>query len=724
MPRKDNAKTQKQKIEEKKAKEQSKADKNNDRNKTKTNIYSTGGNKTTGGTMTKPATKPTGSTGNKSTGGTTTKPTTKPTGGTTTKPTTKPTGGTITKPTGTATKPTSGGTSSGSSVSKGVEDIFKGNSSSKNNWDNTKAGNTVKDVAGSGNTGGSTGNTGGVSLPSVSKDNKAAWGGVAKGDMPATAPGLPTGGTTTKSTGGTTTKPTSGGTSSGGGSVSKGVSDIFKDNSSSKSNWDNTKAGSTVNNTAGSGNTGGISLPSVSKDNKAAWDDFAKGNGPATAPGLPTAGTVASKPSTPSTPNTPSTSGGSVGDSGKPSQTTTGTSSSGYDNGGLTAEQIKAMQRFYGTNADGMWGANSTAAAGGKTAADAWNAYQTALREQLEQQQQQQGQQGQQGQQPGTGTPGTGTTLPGAPAGSTGKVTADVSGMRNLLDQWLSAAKQQQEAAINYGVEQGVNELRRAEEDAQQQYQAQQDQINIDEARAKDNQALYAEARGDRGGIGAAQYDSIMNAAAQNRLTVSQQQTKLSTDTARQIADLRAQGEYKKADAVLELTQKYLTQLMSLEQWALNYQMDVAQFNLQLEKWQADYALSLAKLKGTSTGGTSSGGSGGTYTGGSGGTSSGSSGVNPSAMTSAEVKEWQRKLGVTADGIWGPNTQAAYDKLMNPNKNQDPHIVNPSSTSSGWVAIPGHGRFSYQELKVLVDKGKVKETKKSDGTYAYTWVNK
>ena len=604
MPRKDNAKTQKQKTAEKKATEQSKANKYNDRNKTKTNIYSTGGNKTTGGT--------------------TTKPTTKPTGGTTTKPTTKPTTGTT----------------------------------------------------------------------------------------------------------------TSGGTSSGGSSVSKGVSDIFKDNSSSKSNWDNTKAGSTVNNTAGSGNTGGVSLPSVSKDNKASWDDFAKGNGPATAPGLPATGTGSSKPSTPSTPSAPSTSGGSGGSGnaspGKPGQTTPSTSSSGYDNGGLTAEQIKAMQRFYGTNADGMWGANSTAAAGGKTAADAWNAYQTALREQLEQEQQQQQQQV---QQPGTGTPGTGTPLPGAPAGSTGKVTADVSGMRDLLDQWLSAAKQQQEAAINYGVEQGVNELRRAEEDAQQQYQAQQDQINIDEARAKDNQALYAEARGDRGGIGAAQYDSIMNAAAQNRLTVSQQQTKLSTDTARQIADLRAQGEYKKADAVLELTQRYLTQLMSLEQWALNYQMDVAQFNLQLEKWQAEYALSLAKLKGTSTGGASSGGSGGsggTYTGGSGGTSyggsggtsSGSSGVNPSAMTSAEVKEWQRKLGVTADGIWGPNTQAAYDKLMNPNKNQDPHIVNPSSTSSGWVAIPGHGRFSYQELKVLVDKGKVKETKKSDGTYAYTWVNK
>lgn len=43
--RKDNAKTHKQKIEEKKAKEQSKANRFNDRNKTKTNIYSTGGSK-------------------------------------------------------------------------------------------------------------------------------------------------------------------------------------------------------------------------------------------------------------------------------------------------------------------------------------------------------------------------------------------------------------------------------------------------------------------------------------------------------------------------------------------------------------------------------------------------------------------------------------------------------------------------------------------------------
>ena len=31
----------------------------------------------------------------------------------------------------------------------------------------------------------------------------------------------------------------------------------------------------------------------------------------------------------------------------------------------------------------------------------------------------------------------------------------------------------------------------------------------------------------------------------------------------------------------------------------------------------------------------------------------------------ADVREWQNKLGVKADGIWGPNTQAAYERYAN-----------------------------------------------------------
>ena len=56
-----------------------------------------------------------------------------------------------------------------------------------------------------------------------------------------------------------------------------------------------------------------------------------------------------------------------------------GYTGSGYNNGGLTDAQIKEMQNYYGTTADGKWGQNSSAAAGGLSAADAWNRYQSSL---------------------------------------------------------------------------------------------------------------------------------------------------------------------------------------------------------------------------------------------------------------------------------------------------------------------------------------------------------
>lgn len=122
----------------------------------------------------------------------------------------------------------------------------------------------------------------------------------------------------------------------------------------------------------------------------------------------------------------------------------------------------------------------------------------------------------------------------------------DVGDFQSTLDKWLEAAKQQSQNANDYAVSQGINELTRAEEEAQAQFQTQRDQIAAQEALNKDNQALYAEARGDRGGIGEAQYDSIMNTAMQQQAAVNQAQTKLSTDTARQIADLRRRENFRK----------------------------------------------------------------------------------------------------------------------------------------------------------------------------------
>ena len=160
-----------------------------------------------------------------------------------------------------------------------------------------------------------------------------------------------------------------------------------------------------------------------------------------------------------------------------------------------------------------------------------------------------------------------------------------------MLRQILEAALAQQNAKIDYATRQQAEDLNRAVADAEKQYQAQRDAVALDEARALDNSALYAELRGDRGGIGRAQYDSIQNTAAQNRQLIRQAQTQMASDAARQIADLRAQGEFEKADALLQSTQSYLQQLMQLEQYALEYNLNVDQLNNALTQWESEWAL-------------------------------------------------------------------------------------------------------------------------------------
>lgn len=96
------------------------------------------------------------------------------------------------------------------------------------------------------------------------------------------------------------------------------------------------------------------------------------------------------------------------------------------------------------------------------------------------------------------------------------------------------------------------------------------------------------------------------------------------------------------------------------KQWQTEYDEAVRQFNI---------ANGLAS-GGTGGSGGSSGGSGGS--GGSSGRSSGSGGgsytPNP-GYSSLEIKQLQQAAGLTVDGIWGPQTAAAYDNGARPNPN-------------------------------------------------------
>lgn len=185
----------------------------------------------------------------------------------------------------------------------------------------------------------------------------------------------------------------------------------------------------------------------------------------------------------------------------------------------------------------------------------------------------------------------------------------------DLMNQEIDAARAQYNNQIDNSMDTAARDLNRALADAQNAFQTQQNQITAEEMQAQDNAALYAEARGDKGGIGQAQYNSIQNTAAQNRLQVRNAQTKLATDTARQISDLRAQGEFERADRMLELTQKYLSELRQIEEYAANYNLSVDQINTAIAEWEYNYnqaaqqfatntELSLAQLTGAFNNGT------------------------------------------------------------------------------------------------------------------------
>ena len=176
--------------------------------------------------------------------------------------------------------------------------------------------------------------------------------------------------------------------------------------------------------------------------------------------------------------------------------------------------------------------------------------------------------------------------------------------LSGLLGDWRSAAQAQAERQIDYATAQGVAALERAREDAAAQYQTQRDQAAKYGRNAMDNAALYAELRGDRGGIGLAQYNAVQNAAEENRLAVDAAQVKMATDTDRQIEDLRTQGEFAKANQVLEISQAYLQQLLSLERWAAEYNLSAAKFQETVRQWENEFALSVGQVTGSYQGQT------------------------------------------------------------------------------------------------------------------------
>lgn len=302
--------------------------------------------------------------------------------------------------------------------------------------------------------------------------------------------------------------------------------------------------------------------------------------------------------------------------------------------------------------------------------------------------------------------------------------------LQGYLDQWRQAANDQAINQIDYAVNKGVNDLQRAEEDAKGQFQTQRNQVDADEARNLDNAALYAELRGDRGGIGQQQYSSVQNNAAQNRQTVNSAQVKLATDTQRQIADLRAQGEFQKADKLLEISQSYLQQLVSIEQWAAEYDLSAAQFNESIRQWEKEYELSVANLMGTYNGQqTLSARNAQASDLASAGKALLAAGILPSAeqaeamgytIPQLQLMLAQQQAGQSSGSSGGGSYSGGSSSSSSGSGKGTPTITNRHGDS--WVYIPGHGRYSYDEVERGVSSGRIREIYNAENnTYTYVY---
>lgn len=127
--------------------------------------------------------------------------------------------------------------------------------------------------------------------------------------------------------------------------------------------------------------------------------------------------------------------------------------------------------------------------------------------------------------------------------------------------------------------------------------------------------------------------------------------------------------------------------------------------------------------------GSGSGGSGRVTSGG------GGTGYNNGGLTTSQIIQMQEALGVTADGKWGPATQAAAGglsadaawKIMN--QGSDPGDADAEAdvgasvtnqTGDGWIRVAGYSRITWQELEAMVNRGEIIETYNPEtGKYSY-----
>lgn len=138
---------------------------------------------------------------------------------------------------------------------------------------------------------------------------------------------------------------------------------------------------------------------------------------------------------------------------------------------------------------------------------------------------------------------------------------ANTRSYADLITNQYNAYIQGKQNQIDYQTQQAVNDTQRQYDDAVSGYQKQYRDLTTSMYQNIDNNALMARANGQRGGMGTLSVNTAQADYQAQRQALAMKQQQLATDTARQIEELRANGEFDKADALLEARQLEFQQL-------------------------------------------------------------------------------------------------------------------------------------------------------------------
>ena len=295
---------------------------------------------------------------------------------------------------------------------------------------------------------------------------------------------------------------------------------------------------------------------------------------------------------------------------------TAGSTQSSYNNGGLTTSQIKEMQNYYGTTADGMWGSNSTAAAGGLSAQEAWNKYQQSV------------------------------SVPDTGYGAGYDYSAPMSYSEYLSrvggDDYQAAVQKAIEAQVQAAADQYNSQI----ESAGQDYEEAARRAYVNKMMSQRNLDQELAANGVYGGMADSQRTATETNYENNLNDLTQQYQSTIADLQQAITSAKLAGDAQAAEAMANYLSQVQAQYASYLQNERAIQAEIDMFNRQLAAQQAQQAA--AASSGSSGGGYSSG-----YYGG----------------YDEEVANLQRELNglganLVVDGVMGPKTQAAYDQYM------------------------------------------------------------